>query len=801
MKEYFKIKSHPVANRSNQIQGMHYRITILTAALIRLEYAEDGVFEDRATQMVWNRDFAEVKYTVKHTEDGLVVRTERLQLVYNEKEFTGNGLSISFLAGEKALYTTWHYGDVVCDLRGTARTLDTVDGDNVTLDTGILSKGGYSVLDDSKGVILREDGWIEARKQNVKDIYFWGYGHNYKKALKDFYYLCGKTPMLPRFVFGNWWSRFYNYSENSYLELMDKFEEKKIPFSVAVIDMDWHLVDIDPKYGTGWTGFTWNRELFPEPKEFLKKLHERGMKVTLNLHPADGIRAYEEAYPVIATHMGVDQEQEEPVQFDVTNQQFVECYYDDVLHPMEKEGVDFWWMDWQQGTHTKIENLDPLWMLNHYDFLDSGRTGKRPLTFSRYSGVGSHRYPIGFSGDTVITWDSLRFQPYFTATASNIGYGWWSHDIGGHMLGYKDNELMIRWVQFAVFSPILRLHSTKSEFHGKEPWRYGAKAERIIVEALRQRHRMVPYLYTMNYRNYAECEQLIQPLYYYYPENEEAYRHENEYFFGSELLVLPVTSKKVSNISRAKENLWLPEGVWYDFFSRRVYRGGKELSVYRDLESIPVFAKAGAIVPLTDNIDNKNISQNPDQLHIYLYLGANGSFELYEDDNESCDYQTGHCVRTLMELQGECGKVSFFRIHPSKGDLHLLPKARNYVLEFAGTCDLRNHCSVFVDGMPMETKQSYDEKKHIFTVYMEAASVNADIRLECDICGVYLENNYAQDVFELLDQAEISYELKEEIYKQVKEQHNTADLLGKLYANEKIDKDIFGAVMELVTAY
>lgn len=801
MKEYFKIKAHPVANRSNQIQGMHYRITILTETLVRLEYAEDGGFEDRATQMVWNRDFAEVKYTVKHTEDGIVVRTSRLQLIYNEKEFTGNGLNISLLGGEKALYATWHYGDAICDLRGTARTLDTVDGANVTLDAGILSRGGFSVLDDSKGVVLRKDGWVEARRKAVKDIYFWGYGHDYKKALKDFYYLCGKTPMLPRFVLGNWWSRFYNYSEKSYLDLMDKFAEKKIPFSVAVIDMDWHLVDVDPKYGTGWTGFTWNRELFPDPEEFLEKLHERGMRVTLNLHPADGIRAYEKVYPVIAKHMGVNQEQEEPVLFDITNQQFVECYYDDVLHPMEEEGVDFWWMDWQQGTHTKIENLDPLWMLNHYDFLDSGRKGKRPLTFSRYSGVGSHRYPIGFSGDTIITWDSLRFQPYFTATASNVGYGWWSHDIGGHMLGYKDNELMIRWVQFAVFSPILRLHSTKSEFHGKEPWRYGAEAERIIVDALRQRHRLIPYLYTMNHRNYAEGEPLIQPLYYEYPENMEAYHHENEYFFGSELLVLPVTSKRVWGINRAKENLWLPEGIWYDIFSRRVYRGGRELSVYRDLESIPVFAKAGAIVPMTDNIDNKDISQNPDQLHIYLYLGGNGNFELYEDDNASCDYLEDYCVRTLLELQGECGQATSFRIHPSKGDLHLLPEVRNYVLEFTGACDLRNHCRVLVNGMPMETKQSFDETKHVFTVYMEAVSVNADIRLECDTCGVCLENNFAQDVFELLNQAEISYELKEEIYRQINEQHNIANLLAQLYANVEIDKDILGAVMELVTAY
>ena len=107
------------------------------------------------------------------------------------------------------------------------------------------------------------------------------------------------------------------------------------------------------------------------------------------------------------------------------------------------------------------------------------------MTFSRYAGPGSHRYPVGFSGDTVVTWESLQFQPYFTSTASNIGYGWWSHDIGGHMNGYKDDELEGRWYQLGVFSPINRLHSTKNEFNGKEPWRFKAEVRAAMDDFLR----------------------------------------------------------------------------------------------------------------------------------------------------------------------------------------------------------------------------------------------------------------------------------------------------------------------------
>lgn len=150
------------------------------------------------------------------------------------------------------------------------------------------------------------------------------------------------------------------------------------------------------------------------------------MKTTLNVHPADGIRAYEDCYPEVAEAMGVDAKKEEPVNFDIADPKFVDVYFDKVHHPMEKEGVDFWWIDWQQGQSTKIEGLDPLWMLNHYHFLDSGRDGKRPMTFSRYAGPGSHRYPVGFPetltspGNHWISSHTLLAQPPTSAMDGGV---------------------------------------------------------------------------------------------------------------------------------------------------------------------------------------------------------------------------------------------------------------------------------------------------------------------------------------------------------------------------------------------
>ena len=406
MKSYLKMETHPLANPENVIKGDKYRITVLTEHLLRLEYSEDGEFIDAASQTVVNRDFPAAEFTVKDTGDELELCTKYLQLNYNKKAFSANGLSCKTTAVGIGSVPAWHYGDPAQDLGGTARTLDQVNG-ACDLEPGIMSWFGSTVLDDSKSLLMTEDGWVTPRKKGMQDLYFFGYGWNFRLALKDFYHLCGKTPILPRFALGNWWSRYWRYSEASYMKLMEDFDKENVPFSVAVIDMDWHRVDdVDPKYGSGWTGYSWNKKLFPDPERFLGKLHARGMKTTLNVHPADGIRAYEDCYPEVAEAMGVDAKKEEPVNFDIADPKFVDVYFEKVHHPMEKEGVDFWWIDWQQGQSTKIEGLDPLWMLNHYHFLDSGRDGKRPMTFSRYAGPGSHRYPVGFSGDTHITWES-----------------------------------------------------------------------------------------------------------------------------------------------------------------------------------------------------------------------------------------------------------------------------------------------------------------------------------------------------------------------------------------------------------
>lgn len=803
METHFVCDTRPKANPANVIQGNAYRITFITDRLVRFEYNEAGCFVDEASQMVWYRDLDEVAFEMKKNKGILEIETKSIKVRCDEKPYAEGILSVRILKPDKECDLEWYYGRKDCrNLGGTARTLDTIDGE-IPLENGIVSKNGFAVLDDSHTILLDKDGWIKERTQNGIDFYLFAYGHDYRGAVRDFCRMTGQVPMLPKFALGNWWSRYYTYTQEEYLQLMDKFASKKLPFSVAVMDMDWHLTEIDEKYGDGWTGYTWNRELFPNPREFMKELHDRGMKVTLNVHPAFGIRGHECMYEKMAEAMEIDPTTEQPVEFDITNPSFMEAYFKIVHHPHEADGVDFWWLDWQQGGHTAIKGLDPLWMLNHYHYLDSGRDGKRRMTFSRYAGPGSHRYPVGFSGDTIITWDSLDFQPYFTYTASNIGYGWWSHDIGGHMFGMRSDVLEVRWYQFGVFSPINRLHSTKAAFSGKEPWNFRPEAESAMSEALRLRHKLIPYLYTMNYLAYKEYRPLIAPMYYDYPEKENAYpdanmaegRRNNQYLFGTDMLVAPITTDLIPALQMGKVKVWIPEGCYHDFFTGLIYKGEKVMWMYRDLNSIPVLVKAGAIIPMQENIYGNEFLKNPEELTVRVYGGCSGAYTLYEDDNETENYRDGKaCCFTDMQLDWEQGR---FTINRADGMTNLLPESRTYTVEMHGI--KMSVPRVYIEGKETEVVWDYSKEKGCMKVSIPKTRTNQKLEITFEEGLSLNENHEIERVHHLLNYAQGDNIAKETAYQILTTGKNLAAALGELQTTG-LDEDTRQAVIEIMTA-
>ena len=704
------MKTNPISNPKSQVFFKNFRVTVLKKGIIRIEKDDQLIFNDYPTQMVLNRNFKEVDFKYEINNDCLTIFLTNYSLF-----FTGDIKTSYIVYKDKKLKLNNDF-----NLKGTYQTVDGMDGEiqtiphnyeNSRIKNGIVSSNGVAILDDSNSYCFDENFQFSHQNKDELDIYVFFYPNLYKEAIKDFFEISGYPPKLPKYVFGNWWSRFYSYTDEKYLYLMDKFKENNIPLTVATVDMDWHysscngrniLNDLNiplneliknPKiegcgkyyprfwndrnnFSMGWTGYTWNKKLFPDYEKFLKELHKRNLAVTLNLHPADGISFYEDLYEKCAKRVGIDPSTKEDIPFDLTDETNKSMYFEEILNFYENKGVDFWWIDWQQGEFSKYPGLTPMWLCNHYFYLDREKHTNRPLILSRFCGLGGQRYPLGFSGDSFQTFDSLKYIVKTTALATNAAFTYWSHDIGGHMNGYKDGDLYLKFIQFGVFSPILRLHSSCDEPFSKEPWLFLGGYGELAAEWLRFRHKLIPYIYSHSLKTSLEGNSLIEPLYYYHPHNKNAYKYsESEYYFANDLLIAPyVEPKKHDDLNHRK--VYFPSGTFYDLKYGYKYNGNKVLDVYREIGDMPAFIKEGSFLVL-DGSKNGNIAANPQYLSILTTEGK-GKYTFLEDK------ETDSILKTIFK--NEEGKITF----EIKGDKKLFNPDRVYSFKILNVFDIEN---------------------------------------------------------------------------------------------------------------
>ena len=808
----YNFESRPKAHKEACITGPNYRFTILADGLFRYEWSADGKFEDRASTFVINRDLPVPDFKVVDSGDELEIITDRFHVSYDKQKFSASGLMASFNDKITQWGAQWRFGDyggpdlehpmMIRNLGGTARTLDEVDG-RCGMGTGVLSRFGYAAIDDSDTMLFDGKGFVCGREAGDRiDGYLFCYGHDYKEAIKTLYAVSGSTPILPRWALGNWWSRYHPYSQDGYIALMDKFKQKEIPLSVAVIDMDWHMVRDERVSHAGWTGYTWDDKLFPDPDMFGRELHSRNLKITLNDHPHTGVHAFEDSYQEMAKFMGLDPDLNHPIHFDPTSPKFMEAFFNILHRKIEDTACDFWWIDWQQGPHSKIPGVDPLWVLNHFHFLDNVQVNDKPLIFSRYAGPGSHRYPVGFSGDTITSWASLAFQPEFTATASNIGYGWWSHDIGGHMLGNRDDELVTRWVQYGVFSPIFRLHSSDSPWTSKEPWTYRPESTTIMTHFLRLRHRLIPYLYTRNILAAKLSEPLVQPMYWSFPSRPEAYSvNPNQYFFGFELIVAPIVTPRSPRTNLGKVTAWLPPLHRHvDIFTGIVYDGDRTLTLYRTLQDYPVLAHEGSIVPLDAASAPANGGSNPEAFEVLVAVGRNGECTILEDPGDDSDASAKASPDT-----NERG--SLVQYNQAKGILTAHVTGRKWTFRFLSLSEVPAELSIKIDGED-RTKDaqvsvvSYPESMPGLVVSVpEVAGVKATIEISLGENPQLGVTDHRARIKALLLDYQTPFSVKDQIWGIVGEtnDHAISSKVGELLALG-LEEELVGPVMELLLA-
>lgn len=722
----------PVANPAAIVQSGRARFTILTPRMIRIQYSATEKFEDRATFAVVNRNLPVPNFTQEERDGYLTIKTEALTLRYR----VGSTMSATTSAHENLRIdfdlngrtVTWYPGrDDAFNLKGTTRTLDADIGDTrrVDMENGLLSRDGWAIIDESPRT-KRGDGsttfafdddidgipWVaEPVDKTATDWYFLGYGHDYKAALADYVKIAGRQPLPPLYMMGYWYSKYQRYSQQDFIDLVNEMKGHDIPLDVMIMDMDWHL--------DGWTGWTWNKQLIQNPRSLISWMHRQGLKVSLNLHPADGVSSHEDHFDEIRSDMGLPASATN-VPWQLENPTFYRSLFNRIIREREDEGVDFWWIDWQQDlTNPNISGLGQTFWLNHVFYTDmkQNRKDRRPAIFHRWGGLGSHRYPIGFSGDTFATFGTLAFEPYFTATAANVCFGYWGHDLGGHLqVADPDPELYLRWLQYGVFTPIFRTHGSSQANNERRIWKYDNFP--LMLDAVNLRYRLMPYIYTAAREAYDTGVSICRPIYYEFPEDNRSYLNESEYFFGADMLVAPVCTA-ADDGDLATRDIWLPEGLWYDVCRNQLMEGDIEYTDYFAQNEIPYYIKAGAVIP--NNPLMENLKTPAETIVLQVIPGADGKGLLYEDDGDSEAYQEGAFATTEFTHQQLADRARLY-IHPRTGTYAGMPDRRNWQVQFLLALPPKE---VTVNGTPT-TNWTYDEGLQRLTV--DLADVSNDVQ-------------------------------------------------------------------------
>jgi hypothetical protein len=732
------------------------RFEVVTPSLIRFEHAPDGRFEDRRTLTTGGRLVTRPRFTTTVRRGERIIRTSALTLRWRRGSGPLDPGDVRIrIAGGGVVQP--RPGENPAPLGGWRRSLDLVDGP-VPLHEGVLSRAGWYLLDDSRSAVLEGDRFeVRAARADAgyQDLYLFAYGRDLRRALRDLRALTGPAPLLPRKAFGVWFSKWWPYGEGDWRALVDRFRAERVPLDTISLDTDFKRMH-DPVAGAvaatavgadgrpySWNGWDWNTSLYPDPARFLGWAREAGLEVGLNLHPSissaeprfaetqqragGGLKADGDCRVVQADPRG------ECMVFDWADPRQLDAYF--ALHePFERQGVGFWWLDWCcDGSRADAPGLTPDTWINKRYFERQRARGSRWPAFQRIGGsyqlgfggnggtgaFAEHRHAIQFTGDTCASWPLLAFASEFTASAASIGLPYVSHDIGtfhavsptgvcdknlSPLLTPRNNSLppdmYVRWVQLGAFQPLDRLHS----HHGKRlPWEYEGKPGTVAADFLRLREALVPYLYTLAREAHDTGLPMARALYLQWPREEEAYRHGSQYTLGDDVLVAPVAEAG----DPARAEVWFPPGEWVDWFTGERHRGPATRTLSVPLERMPVFVRAGAIVPTQPPVPTTPVAP-PERLTLTAHRGT-GATTLYDDEGDGLAHEQGRFSRTTITQQRRRGTTTL-TIARAAGAV--APATRAYEVRLVGVPHPRR---VAIDRRRV-TGWSYDVPSRTLTV-------------------------------------------------------------------------------------
>jgi alpha-D-xyloside xylohydrolase len=521
----------------------------------------------------------------------------------------------------------------------------------------LLSSNGYGIFWNN-GSRSRFDNkfvhalYITSEAADSIDYYFL-YGPAFDRIVAAYRELTGQAPLFGKWAYGYWQCKNRYDSQQELLSVAQKYRDLHIPLDNLVQDWFWWNVMGDPVFNKN----------YPDPKAMVETLHKDHVHLMISVWPffRPGSPVYDDmdkrGYFVAKTKVS-GFHPEGMALYDAFNPDARKYYWKLMNDALFKIGVDAWWLD---TTEPETEGLATNLLVNHKVALGDGvhyanefplltTTGvyqgqreasdqKRVFILSRSGYAGVQRNSVAlWSGDVDPNWETFRRQLPAGLNLSVSGIPYWTTDIGGFVSANPDDpkyrELYIRWFQFGAFCPIFRAHGTRTT-NQNEIWSYGPEAQEILTVYDQLRYRLLPYIYSLAWKVTNDGYTMMRPLVMDFRSDPQAQNIGDQFLFGPAILVNPVTEPGATT-----RHLYLPNAMWYDFWSGSASQGPRSLDASARLDRLPLYIRAGSILPLGPDIEYA--AEKPaDPIELRIYRGANGEFTFYEDENDGYHYEKG----------------------------------------------------------------------------------------------------------------------------------------------------------------
>jgi alpha-D-xyloside xylohydrolase len=556
---------------------------------------------------------------------------------------------------QEAFYGLGQHQAGVWNYRGESVDLSQ-DNTNISIPL-LLSSNGYGIFWNNGSRSRFDNRFVHAfywssEVSDSMDYYFF-YGPDFDRLIADYRELTGTTPLFGKWAYGYWQCKNRYDSQAELLAIAQKYRDLHIPLDNIVQDWFWWNTMGEPVFNKN----------YPDPKGMIDALHKNNVHLMISVWPyfRPGSSVYDD---MDKRGFFIDRTKVQSFHpprmalYDAFNPDARKYYWSLMNEALFKIGADAWWLDTTEpetegretnllvtnkvaiGNGARYANEFPLLTTTAvYEGQREASDKKRVFILSRSAYAGAQRNAVTtWSGDVDPNWETFRRQIPAGLNYSLSGLPYWTTDIGGFVAANPDDpayrELFVRWFEFGTFCPIFRVHGTRTT-NQNELWSYGPDAQKTLVAYDNLRYRLMPYIYSLAWKTTSEGYTIMRPLIMDFREDIRAQNIGDQFLFGPAILVNPVTEPGAT-----ARHLYLPAAKWYDFWTGATIQGGRALDAPSPIDRMPLYVRAGSILPLGPDVEY-TAEKSADPIEVRVYPGANGAFTLYEDENDTYNYEKG----------------------------------------------------------------------------------------------------------------------------------------------------------------